>query len=267
MKREKTASYRSESRTFPPAGRAGSTRFSARPSVIGPNCPSTATVQRNRSSPAAMVSRTTQLPLQSRLTTASALGLTIAAVTKTATVIRRLQTFRLLHACSGCFRLERSPGGACTRWKSAALSRRTWIPDLRRDPLGRQGCSDFWPRSILDCLSRPVFSAHGSALKARGLPGESVFPLDFNGMRNVLDSRLILQVLRELPPIALALADAALDRDGLDSVIIESLLVRWQRSSLRECSQLLDDFRLRLGAHAFKDVRLMQRFGPQMPLP
>src|ERR1700730_4349892 len=34
------------------------------------------------------------------------------------TVIRRLQTFRLLHACSGCFRLEPSPGGACTRWKA-----------------------------------------------------------------------------------------------------------------------------------------------------
>jgi len=77
MKREKNRFYRSESRTFPPAGRAGSTRFSARPSVIGPNCPSTATVQRNRSSPAALVSRTTQLPLQSRLTTSSTLGRTI----------------------------------------------------------------------------------------------------------------------------------------------------------------------------------------------
>src|SRR5712672_2740289 len=33
------------------------------------------------------------------------------------TVIRRLQTLRHLHACSGRFRLERSPGGACTRWK------------------------------------------------------------------------------------------------------------------------------------------------------
>ena len=50
-------------------------------------------------------------------------GLHTRAVTKTVTVIRRLQTFRLLHACSGCFWLERSPGGACTRWKSAALSR------------------------------------------------------------------------------------------------------------------------------------------------
>lgn len=32
--------------------------------------------------------------------------------------IQRLQTFRLLHACSGCFRLERSPGGTCTHWKA-----------------------------------------------------------------------------------------------------------------------------------------------------
>src|SRR6266478_3619999 len=31
---------------------------------------------------------------------------------------RRLQTFRRLHACSGCFRLERLPGGACTHWKA-----------------------------------------------------------------------------------------------------------------------------------------------------
>ena len=41
------------------------------------------------------------------------------------TLIRRLQPFRLLHSCSGCFRLERLPGGICTHWKSAALSRRT----------------------------------------------------------------------------------------------------------------------------------------------
>ena len=54
-------------------------------------------------------------------------GLHTRTVTKIVTVIRRLQTFRHLHACSGCFRLERSPGGVCTRWKCAALSRRTWL--------------------------------------------------------------------------------------------------------------------------------------------
>src|SRR5271165_6175022 len=31
---------------------------------------------------------------------------------------RTLQPFRHLHDCSGCFRLERSPGGACTHWKA-----------------------------------------------------------------------------------------------------------------------------------------------------
>ena len=38
---------------------------------------------------------------------------------------QRLQPFRHLHDCSGCFRLERWPGGTCTHWKSAALPRRT----------------------------------------------------------------------------------------------------------------------------------------------
>src|SRR5215467_14261036 len=47
------------------------------------------------------------------------------------TAIRGLQTFRHLHACPGCFRRERSPGGPCTHWKSAALSRRTWEADVR----------------------------------------------------------------------------------------------------------------------------------------
>src|SRR5258705_4138753 len=51
---------------------------------------------------------------------------TLARAPYVFTAIRRLQTLRLLHACSGRFRLERSPGGACTHWKSAALSRRTW---------------------------------------------------------------------------------------------------------------------------------------------
>jgi hypothetical protein len=39
-------------------------------------------------------------------------------------------------------------------------------------------------------------------------------------------------------PIALALADAPLDGDGLDGVIIESFYVSWQWSSSRECSHL-----------------------------
>ena len=34
------------------------------------------------------------------------------------TLTRRLQPFRYLHDCSGCFRLERLPGGTCTHWKA-----------------------------------------------------------------------------------------------------------------------------------------------------
>jgi len=50
---------------------------------------------------------------------------TRAATVFRGTLNRRLQPFRYLHSCSGCFRLEPSPGGACTHWKSAAFSRRT----------------------------------------------------------------------------------------------------------------------------------------------
>src|SRR5580692_5181831 len=56
---------------------------------------------------------------------------TLARSPYVVTAIRRLQTLRLLHVCSGRFRLERSPGGACTHWKSAALSRRTWKAGIR----------------------------------------------------------------------------------------------------------------------------------------
>ena len=34
------------------------------------------------------------------------------------TAIRGLQTLRHLHACPGCFRLERLPGGISTHWKT-----------------------------------------------------------------------------------------------------------------------------------------------------
>src|SRR5215469_8226881 len=91
-------------------------------------------------SPKPLSGRPAHRPFRGLLGVHSRCGLHTRAVTKLVTVIRRLQTFRRLHACSGCFRLERSPGGPCTHWKSAAFSRRTWIADLRWGPLGRQGC-------------------------------------------------------------------------------------------------------------------------------
>jgi hypothetical protein len=47
------------------------------------------------------------------------------------TLNQRLQLFRYLHSCSGCFRLEHLPGGVLTHWESAAFSRRTPIPVIR----------------------------------------------------------------------------------------------------------------------------------------
>jgi len=40
------------------------------------------------------------------------------SIAKVAQLHRRLQPFCHLHDCSGCFRLERSPGGALTHWKT-----------------------------------------------------------------------------------------------------------------------------------------------------
>src|SRR6516164_6438142 len=37
---------------------------------------------------------------------------------------------------------SQSPGGPCTHWKSAALSRRTWKPDLGRPDPDRRGCAE-----------------------------------------------------------------------------------------------------------------------------
>src|SRR4029077_19421073 len=64
---------------------------------------------------------------------------TLARSPYVVTAIRRLQTFRLLHACSGRFRLERLPGGACTHWKAppchGARGQRPFPTRVARDAL------------------------------------------------------------------------------------------------------------------------------------
>jgi hypothetical protein len=87
-------------------------------------------------SPVPLPGRPAHLPFRGLLSVYSRYGLHARAVTKSVTAIRGLQTFRLLHACPGCFRLERLPGGACTRWKSAALSRRTWKAEVEPNRMG-----------------------------------------------------------------------------------------------------------------------------------
>ena len=58
-------------------------------------------------------------PIQGLLGVHSLYGLHARAVTVFRdTLSRRLQPFRYLHSCSGCFRLERLPGGVCTHWRA-----------------------------------------------------------------------------------------------------------------------------------------------------
>ena len=70
------------------------------------------------------------------------------------TAIRRLQTFRLLYACSGCFRRERIAGWGLHPLKSAALSRRTWEPVIRTGFL----------RELSHCSSKAGAAVRNSSL-------------------------------------------------------------------------------------------------------
>jgi len=83
-------------------------------------------------SPTWLSGRPAHRPFRGLLGVHSRYGLHTRAVTVFRdTLHRRLQPLRYLHDCSGCFRLERLPGGAFTHWKSAALSRRTPGRDIR----------------------------------------------------------------------------------------------------------------------------------------
>src|SRR5438445_11586853 len=88
---------------------------------------------------------------------------TLARSPYVVTAIRRLQTLRLLHACSGRFRLERSPGGPCTHWKSAALSRRT----QNSGPLNRPS----WVRFPVPLPSAGVAQSVQQSLRKRKVVG------------------------------------------------------------------------------------------------
>src|SRR5882762_5825277 len=92
------------------------------------------------------------------------------------TAIRRLQTLRLLHACSGRFRLERSPGGPCTHWKSAALSRRTQKADLTlyRDK-GQQWHESTLRGRVIDDRTAPARLARAAGLFPAAAAGRPIW--------------------------------------------------------------------------------------------
>ena len=72
---------------------------------------------------------------------------------------RRLQPFRHLHDCSGCFRLERSPGGTCTHWK-APPSHGAHVRRTLRIALCKVLCVKFsyaaWRRWVFLCSLRSL---------------------------------------------------------------------------------------------------------------
>ena len=87
-------------------------------------------IQSFQPSPKWLSGRPVQRPFRGLLSVHPRYGLHTRAVTEFCdTLHRRLQPFRCLHSCSGCFRLERLPGGTFTHWESAAFSRRTPIAD------------------------------------------------------------------------------------------------------------------------------------------
>src|SRR6516225_2091789 len=69
-------------------------------------------------SPKGLSGRPAHRPFRGLLGVHSRYGLHTRAATNSWHAFRRLQLFRHLHSCSGCFRLERLPGGACTHWKA-----------------------------------------------------------------------------------------------------------------------------------------------------
>jgi hypothetical protein len=76
---------------------------------------------------------------------------------------RSLQTFRHLHACSGCFRQERFPGGACTRWKAP--------PFHGAHPLATPVLPNTKPGTVVlrvspSCEDRRLWSGLGQSAKA-----------------------------------------------------------------------------------------------------
>ena len=89
-------------------------------------------------SPKEASGRPAHRPFRGLLGVHSRCGLYTRAVTNSRPAIRRLQPFRYLHDCSGCFRLERLAGWGSHPLENAALSRRTLGTDFGRCDYARE---------------------------------------------------------------------------------------------------------------------------------
>jgi len=95
-----------------------------------------------QTSPKGLSGRPAHCPFRGLLGVHSRYGLHTRAVTNSWHANRRLQLFRLLHDCSGCFRLERLPGGICAHRKAPPFHGAH--PKRTSDALPDEKSSQFW---------------------------------------------------------------------------------------------------------------------------
>src|SRR5271165_3728372 len=103
-------------------------------------------------SPNPLSGRPAHCPFRDLLSVHSRCGLRTRTVTKLVTAIRGLQTFRHLHACPGCFRLERCRVGLAPTGEAppfhGARGQRTYtvgcLGQKSKPAIGSQSCSG-WP--------------------------------------------------------------------------------------------------------------------------
>jgi len=84
-------------------------------------------IQTYQPSPKGLSGRPAHCPFRGLLSVHSRCGLHTRAATNSWHANRRLQPLRYLHDCSDCFRLERSPGGPCTHWKTPPFTAHTQV--------------------------------------------------------------------------------------------------------------------------------------------
>ena len=121
-------------------------------------------------SPKGLSGRPAHCPFRGLLGVHSRCGLHTRAVTNLRHANRRLQPFRYLHDCSGCFRLERLPGGTCTHWKAPPLSRRTPNSDVGPDQRLRPAVRYFALAAMANGILHTAIGPHegcGGAISVR----------------------------------------------------------------------------------------------------
>ena len=107
---------------------------------------------------------------------------TLALPPMRGTLTRRLQTFRHLHACSGCFRLERLPGGIRTHWKAPPFHGAHPKATFKGEGSAPQSRHRHWVDWML-CATGPIAAACGwRGRKKKGSSSRSVGDVLCNGL-------------------------------------------------------------------------------------